>query len=141
MASVREIRAQRGVGNSVAGEALVSREPFSPRYDLNRKTGVVTRPGHPLEGKSIANKVLVCSTAKGGVAGGWAFFDLKARGLAPLALIFDVTNTVMVQGAVAAGIPIMDQFAETVVDAVASGDQIEVLPQEKCIRVVRSHDA
>ena len=72
------------------------------------------------------------------MAGGWAFFDLKARGLAPLALVFDVTNTVMVQGAVAAGIPIMDQFTETVVDAVASGDQVEVLPQEKCIRVVRS---
>ena len=54
MASVREIRAQRGVGNPVTGEALVSREPFSPRYDLNRKTGVVTRPGHPLEGQSIA---------------------------------------------------------------------------------------
>ncbi len=114
----------------------MSADPFSPRYDLDRSTGIVTRKGHSLEGKSVAGMVLVCPTAKGGVAGGWAFLDLKSRGLAPCAMLFDVANTVMVQGAVAAGIPILDAFEASVVKALRTGDRIIVDPVEKIVRVI-----
>jgi uncharacterized protein len=40
------------------------------------------------------------------VAAGWALLDLKARGLAPVAMVFEVVNPVFVQGCVLAGIPI-----------------------------------
>ncbi len=37
------LRGHPGIGPRVEGEALVSREGFSARYDLNRKTGVFSR--------------------------------------------------------------------------------------------------
>src|SRR5438034_11709862 len=35
----------------------VSEEGFSPRYDLDRWSGLITKPGHKLEGLSIVDKV------------------------------------------------------------------------------------
>ncbi|MGH7312557.1 MAG: aconitase X swivel domain-containing protein, partial [Candidatus Rokuibacteriota bacterium] len=89
-----------GVGDVVEGEALVSPEGFSARYDLDRTTGMISRESHPLYGRCIAGKVLVCPLAKGGFATSWALLDLKSRGLAPAALLFGWANPVMVQGAV-----------------------------------------
>ncbi len=57
-----------GVGPRVQGEALVSRHGSSARYDLDRRTGQFSRLGHDVYGQSLVGKVLVCPTAKGGVA-------------------------------------------------------------------------
>lgn len=97
----------RAWGPVVEGQALVMREGFSPRYDLDRWSGVISRIGHSAEGESIKDRILVIPTAKGGVAGGWAFYDLLHKGIAPKALVFGKLNPVMVQGAVLAGMPIM----------------------------------
>ena len=70
---------ERAFGPVVEGEALVSSEGFSPRYDLDRWTGVITKPGHKLEGVNIRDKMLFFPTAKGGIAAGWAFYDIKAK--------------------------------------------------------------
>lgn len=83
--------------------------------------------------------VLVCPTAKGGVAGGWAFVDLASRNLAPAAMLFDVVNPVMVHGAVAASLPIMDQFELALLDTVQSGDQVHVYPSRREVVVERGH--
>ena len=99
------IKVNRAYGTVVEGEAVVSEEGFSPRYDLDRWTGVITKPGHKLEGMSIVDKICFFPTAKGGIAAGWAFYDIKWKKIAPRAFIFGVTNPVMVQGAVFAGFP------------------------------------
>jgi uncharacterized protein len=96
-----------GYGPPIEGAALVSRDAFSPRYDLDRDTGVVSRAGHDLEGRSIAGMIVVVPAAKGGVAAGWSLYDLKQRGIAPLAFVFTRVNPVFVQGCVHAGIPIV----------------------------------
>ena len=81
---VREtVAVERAAGPVVEGEALVSTEGFSPRYDLDRLTGEISRPGHAIEGANIAGKILFCPTAKGGIAAGWAFYDLESKGIAP----------------------------------------------------------
>ena len=59
------------------GEALVSEQDFSPGYDLDRRTGLITKPGQKLEGTSICDKIYVIPTAKGGIAARWAFDDIK----------------------------------------------------------------
>lgn len=96
-----------GFGPVVEGTALVSRDAFSPRYDLDRDVGVVSRAGHDLEGRSIAGVIVVVPAAKGGVAAGWSLYDLRQRGIAPLAFVFTRVNPVFVQGCVHAGIPIV----------------------------------
>jgi len=131
------IRVQRAFGEPVEGEALVSGEGFSPRYDLDRWSGLITKPGHQLEGASIVDKVCFFPTAKGGIAAGWAFFDIKWKKIAPKALIFGVTNPVMVQGAVFAGIPITEGWQPDARSVVRTGDWVRVDPARKLVEVLR----
>jgi predicted aconitase with swiveling domain len=131
------IRVERAAGEVVEGEALVSVEGFSPRYDLDRWTGEISRPGHAIEGENIKDKVLFFPTAKGGIAAGWAFHDLKTKGIAPKALVFGVTNPVMVQGAVFAGITITEGWSPNPLEFVRTGDIVKVDPENKKVEVYR----
>ena len=126
----------RAYGPVVEGEALVSEEGFSPRYDLDRWSGVITKPGHQLEGVNIRDKILFFPTAKGGIAAGWAFYDIKAKGIAPKALIFGVTNPVMVQGAVFANLTITEGWSRDPRKCIRTGDIVRVDPGVKTIRLL-----
>lgn len=131
------IHVSRAFGETVEGVAVISEEGFSPRYDLDRWTGEISRPGHKLEGVNIKDKILFFPTAKGGIAAGWAFYDIKHKGIAPKAFIFGVTNPVMVQGAVFAGITITDGWSRNPSEIIHSGDIVRVNPQAKTIELVR----
>ncbi|MGZ5089774.1 MAG: aconitase X swivel domain-containing protein [Burkholderiales bacterium] len=131
------IEVNRAFGAAVEGEALVSAEGFSPRYDLDRWSGVITKPGHKLEGLNIRDKILFFPSAKGGIAAGWAFYDIRNKGFAPKALIFGVTNPVMVQGAVFANIPITEGWSRDPLECIETGDVVRVDPAKKVIELLR----
>ncbi len=131
------IKVERAAGKVVEGEALVSVEGFSPRYDLDRWTGEISRPGHAIEGENIRDKILFFPSAKGGIAAGWAFHDLKTKGIAPKALVFGVTNPVMVQGAVFAGITIAEGWSRDPLEVIRTGDTVKVDPSNKTIEILR----
>ena len=132
----RVIEVTRAFGPVVEGEALVSEEGFSPRYDLDRWSGLITKPGHKLEGLSIVDKICFFPTAKGGIAAGWAFNDIKAKGIAPRAFVFGVTNPVMVQGAIFAGIPITAGWNPHPRGVVKTGDRVRVDPARRLIEIL-----
>lgn len=131
------IRVRRAFGPVAEGEAILSDEGFSPRYDLDRWSGVITRPGHPLEGVNIRDRILFFPTAKGGIAAGWAFYDIKGKGIAPKALVFGVTNPVMVQGAVFANLTITEGWSRDPRKCFRSGDIVRVDPRTKTIRLLK----
>lgn len=134
---IAEISVERAVGNVVEGFALVSTEGFSPRYDLDRWTGDITKPGHHLEGESIIDKICFFPTAKGGIAAGWAFHDIAHKKIAPKAFLFGVTNPVMVQGAIFAGITLTEGFSQDPNALVKNGDWVKVDPTSKKIYIYR----
>ncbi|HET8585536.1 MAG TPA: DUF126 domain-containing protein [Casimicrobiaceae bacterium] len=131
----------RAFGPVVEGEALVSEEGFSPRYDLDRWSGIITKAGHKLEGRSIQDKICFFPTAKGGIAAGWAFNDIKAKGIAPKAFVFGIANPVMVQGAIFAGITITEGWDVEPAALFATGDIVRVDPARRSITIVRRADA
>lgn len=131
------LRGHPGTGPDIEGEALVCADNFSARYDLDRRSGVVSRKGHALYGQRLAGKVCVFNTAKGGVATAWALLDMKSRGVAPAALIFRMANPIMVQGAVLAGIPLLDRLEPDPVTALRTGDYVRVRPRLGLVEVVR----
>lgn len=131
-----EIRLKQAWGPDVEGEVLVFSEGFSPRYDLDRWSGVLSRIGHSLEGQSIVGKIMVIPTVKGGVAGGWAFLDLLHKGIAPKGLIFGRLNPVMVQGAVLAGIPIAGGWDIDPSQCLHTGDRVQFSPSQRLLRRV-----
>jgi uncharacterized protein len=129
-------KVKRAFGEVVEGVALVSTEGFSPRYDLDRWTGLISRPGHALEGHNIRDAILITPSAKGGIAAGWAFYDIKHKHIAPKAFVFGVTNPVMVQGAVFAGITITEGWSKSPYDVIKTGDIVRVDPARKTVSLV-----
>ena len=136
MSGGETIAVSRAAGDVAEGEALVSTEGFSPRYDLDRLTGEISRPGHAIEGENIAGKILFFPTAKGGIAAGWAFYDLASKNIAPKAIVFGKTNPVMVQGAVFAGITITEGWSEDPSRVFQTGDVVRVDPQGKRVELL-----
>ena len=134
--SAKTVKVSRAWGPVVEGVALVMREGFSPRYDLDRWTGLISRIGHSAEGESIRDRILVIPTSKGGVAGGWAFFDLLNKGIAPKALVFGKLNPVMVQGAVLARMAVTEGWDQDLPALLRSGDSIRIDPASKTITIL-----
>jgi hypothetical protein len=135
------ITVDRAAGPVVEGEAVISSEGFSPRYDLDRWTGVISKPGHKLEGISIKDKILFFPTAKGGIAAGWAFYDIRGKGIAPRAFVFGVTNPVMVQGAIFADIAITEGWSPDPLSVLQNGDWVRVDPGRRVIELLRRRAA
>jgi predicted aconitase with swiveling domain len=123
--------ARAGMGRAVTGEALVAKDGFSARYDLDRVRGVFSRPEHRLVGKSYVGRVLVLDAAKGGVASAWMLHEMKARGVMPAALVLNAVNPIMVQGAALADFTMISGFDVDITQAVPSGVMVEVDPTGK----------
>ena len=117
-----------GIGPVVSGTVLVANDGFSARYDLDRKTGLFSRPSHTLAGQSYVGVVLALNTAKGGVATAWMLRGMMERGIVPRALLFNRVNPIMAQGAAFAGLALIDRFDCDITQALRSGDTVRVDP-------------
>ncbi|SFI24303.1 aconitase X swivel domain-containing protein [Modicisalibacter xianhensis] len=125
-----ELKCHKGTGSKVQGEALVANDNFSARYDLDRIKGIFSRPAHKLVGQSYVDKILVLNTAKGGVASAWMLHEMKARGIAPKAILFNSANTILVQGAALADMTLCDRFEDgDITTLIKTGDQVVVDPE------------
>lgn len=134
----KELKCHVGIGEPVEGEALVAKDNFSARYDLDRIKGIFSRPSHALAGQSYKDKILVFNTAKGGVASAWMLHEMTSRGIAPRAILFNATNTILAQGAALAGMAMCDRFVDgDVTDLIATGDHVAVYPDEGRVVVTR----
>jgi len=133
-----DLKCHVGVGPEVSGEALVTDDNFSARYDLDRIAGVFSRPQHKLAGKSYVDKIMVFNTAKGGVASAWMLHEMKSRGIAPLAILFNNVNPILAQGAALANMALCDRFdAGDVTQLIKTGDQVTVNPQLGLVTITR----
>ena len=128
--------ARHAMGAKVTGEALVAKDGFSARYDLNRIDGVFSRPAHKLAGQSYVGKILVLDTAKGGVASAWMLHEMQSRDKAPLAIVFNTVNPILAQGAALGDVTMLAGFDEDITAAIPHGAQVEIDPEAKTIRVL-----
>ncbi|MGH8686362.1 MAG: aconitase X swivel domain-containing protein [Burkholderiales bacterium] len=132
---MKEFIARHAVGAKVSGTALVAKDGFSARYDLDRLKGVFSRPAHKLVGQSYAGKILVLDTSKGGVASAWMLHEMASRGLVPLAIVFNSVNPILVQGAVFGGVTLMSGFEGDITELVPHGAAVEIDPERRTLRV------
>jgi len=133
-----ELKCHLGVGPEVSGEALVTDDNFSARYDLYRIKGIFSRPQHKLAGLSYVDKVMVFNTAKGGVASAWMLHEMVSRGVAPKAILFNSVNPILAQGAALANMAMCDRFADgDVTQLIKTGDRVRVNPAAGRITIDR----
>jgi len=128
--------ARHAMGRTVRGEALVAHDGFSARYDLDRNAGVFSRPAHKLAGQSYVGKILILDTAKGGVASAWMLHEMAARGVIPLAIVFNSVNPILAQGAAFGDLTMLAGFDVDITAAIANGAQVEVNPAARTVTVL-----
>ncbi|MDD4126450.1 MAG: DUF126 domain-containing protein [Methanomicrobium sp.] len=96
------------------GALLKSSEPISFLSGVDPQTGIVMEIGHPLQGQSIAGKVLAFPYGKGSTVGSYVIYALKRNDKAPCAIINSKAETIIAVGAIIADIPMIDKLEENI---------------------------
>ena len=120
------ITGRKVVGGVTEGEALVTRQTISGWGGINLMTGTVIESRHELKGVSFAGKVLVFPGAKG--SSGWSgiFHMAKLRGMAPIAMVFNIMTTKAALGAVVMRVPTVTDCDQDPLDLIKTGDWVRV---------------
>jgi len=105
------------------GTALVSPEPIGFLGGVDPATGVVREKGHPLEGESVAGRVLVFPRGKGSTVGSYVIYALARNGVAPAGMVLADCEPIVALGAIMAGIAVVDQVD---LSRIRSGDRVRL---------------
>jgi len=117
-------------GGNASSEALVLNVPFSFIGDFDPETGKITILNHPLFGKSIANKILVCPTGKGGTIAPFIAYQAKRQGNAPAGILCKKVEPILCESALAIDIPILDSLSEDPLEKIKTGQFISIEDDE-----------
>ena len=130
-----KLKGRKVVGGYADGEALVSLDPVSFYGGVDPETGVVTEPGHAVEGKSISGKVFVFPTGKGSTVGSYVIYRMKRLGTAPAAIVNRETEAIIATGCVIAGIPLVDRLDRDPLENIRDGMFLRVRADEGVVEV------
>lgn len=120
----------------VEGEAIVSKDDIM-FYLIDPKTGTMIEPGHDLEGKSIAQKILIFPSGKGSsVVQADGIYQLNMQGNAPKAMILQHPETVLVSSAIIMEVPMVDKVDPEFYNVVKDGDRIRVDADHATIEIL-----
>lgn len=112
------------------GIALVSPEPIGFLGGVDPETGIVVERGHPLEGRSVAGRILVFPAGKGSTVGSYTLYRLARNGLAPAGIVNAQSEAIVAVGAIIADIPMVDKIdigrIETGQTVAIDGEIVEV---------------
>lgn len=131
------LKGRKIVKGKASGEAVVTREAISFNGGVDNMTGIVTEPGHQLQGVNITGKILVFLTGKGSTGGSYKIYDMVWRGTAPLAFIQVSPEPITTIGAIIGSIPVVAGLDQDPTQAIADGDFIEVDADAGTVLVTR----
>lgn len=117
-------------GGHAEGEAFVLDTAFSLIGDFDPETGKYAVEGHPLFGKSLANKILVCPTGKGGTIAPFIAYQAWKNGTAPAAVLCQKADPILCESALTINIPVLDSFDLNVVENIKTGQHVSVRDDE-----------
>ncbi|WP_455286858.1 aconitase X swivel domain-containing protein [Cupriavidus necator] len=120
------LKGRKIVTGKASGEAVVTKEAISFNGGVDNMTGIVTEPGHELEGVNIAGKVLVFLTGKGSTGGSYKIYDMVSRGTAPVAFVQVTPEAITTIGAIIGNIPVVAGLDQDPTLAISTGDFIEM---------------
>ena len=127
-----ELKGRKIFKGTAKAEALVSTEGISFYGGVDPDTGIVVEKDHPLEGKSIAGKILVFPQGKGSTVGSYTMYRLKKNGKAPAAIINKECDPIIAVGAIISEIPTVDKID---IEKIRDGSIVEI-DAEKGVVVV-----
>jgi len=141
MNKVRHIIRGRGALGGVAeGPALISRRTITGWGGVDIHTGRVVEPGHPLEGMSIRDSILILEGSRG--SNGWSIFfhAAKEAGCGPAALVLPRLDSRTAVTAAVLNVPLVTDLVEDPFDLIRIGDRVRVDGDKGVIAVLESDE-
>lgn len=126
------------VGGKVVGEALVSPEPICFLGGVDPDTGIITEKGHPLEGKTLKDKVLIFPIGRGSTGGSYLIYATYKNGNGPLAFINLTVDSITAIGCILGEIPMVAELDPNPVQGINSGVMVEVDADKGEVKLVDS---
>lgn len=120
------------------GEAIVTRMPISFTGGMDPDSGVIREPGHELEGRSVAGKILVFPTGKGSTTGSWQFYAAFKRGNAPIGIINVKAEGVVAVSAIITGIPMVHEPEDDPFQYIETGDLVKIDADKGFVEIEKS---
>ncbi|MFW9798812.1 MAG: DUF126 domain-containing protein [Candidatus Thorarchaeota archaeon] len=118
-----ELQGRKIYKGKAEGEALVTAMDISFYGGVDPETGEVVEKDHPLEGKSVAGKILVMPSGKGSTVGSYVLYALKKADKAPAAIVNKETDPVIAVGSIISEIPTVDHID---IEKIETGQSVEV---------------
>ena len=100
---------------------------------VDPERGVIVEKGHPLEGQSIAGKVLVFPTGKGSTVGSYTLYRLKHAGCAPAAIVNAECEAIIAVGCIIAEIPCVDHVP---IEQIPAGALLRVDGEQGTVEII-----
>ena len=120
----------------VEARAIISKDNIM-FYLINPETGEVIENAHDLQGKSIANKILIFPGGKGSsVVQADGLYQLKMRQNMPAAMVIQHTETVLVSSAIIMEIPMVDKVAPAFYEEVKEGDLVRIDADHEVVEIL-----
>ncbi len=129
------IKVRTIVDGHVRGKVLVSKASISFLGGVDGKTGTIIDPENELYKLSIKNKILVFPEGIGSTVGSYVIYALKVNNVAPLAMIVNYAETILIAGAILANIPLVDKPSLDLLSLVKNNDTIEIDTKNNLIKV------
>lgn len=123
-------------GETAEGPALISRRTIIGYNGVDIHTGKVTEAGHPLEGLSIKDCVLILEGSRG--SNGWSVFfhAAKEAGCGPAALVFPKLDSRTAVTAAVLDVPLVTDLIEDPFEVIRVGDRVRVDGRRGIIQVL-----
>lgn len=124
--TVQRLYGRGAIGGRAQGPAMISRRTIMGWGGIDIHTGVVVEKGHPLEGLSIKDTILILDGSKG--SNGWSLFFHSAQvaGFGPAALIFPQLDSRTAVTAAVLNIPLITDVDLRIFDLIRLGDTVLV---------------
>lgn len=132
---MKTIKIRTIVEGTVEGIALVSPIPISFFGGVDAETGIITDSENPLFGESLTDKIFVFPESKGSTVGSYVIYGLSVNNVAPLALIANKAETIVIAGAILANIPFVDKTDHDVTILIKTGDKIIIDTTQNIIKL------
>ena len=110
----------------VSGRAMVTDSPITYLGYVNRDTGVIEEPGHPLDGEAIEDTILIYPKGSGSTVAPFILMGLIYTGKGPKAIVNSNVCPLTLPAASLLGVPYGYGFDEDPCLEVNDGDEVEI---------------
>ncbi|DAC47881.1 MAG TPA: DUF126 domain-containing protein, partial [Candidatus Thalassarchaeaceae archaeon] len=111
---------------SIRGRALVTDVPITYLGYVNRDTGEIEEPGHPLDGTPIENTVLIYPKGSGSTVAPFVLMGLIYTGRGPMGIINSDVCPLTLPAASLLGTPYAHSFDEDPIMKINTGDTVHM---------------